>query len=107
MSLAVKHYEDGDINAAHKLITSNLRLVVKIANEFRKAEINLLDLVQEGNTGLMQAVKKYNPYKGVKLSSYSAWWIKAYILKFLLDNESQVKIATTASQKKLLLQFAI
>lgn len=99
--LAVKHYEDGDINAAHKLITSNLRLVVKIANEFRKAEINLLDLVQEGNTGLMQAVKKYNPYKGVKLSSYSAWWIKAYILKFLLDNESQVKIATTASQRKL------
>lgn len=99
--LAVKHYEDGDINAAHKLITSNLRLVVKIANEFRKADINLLDLVQEGNTGLMQAVKKYNPYKGVKLSSYSAWWIKAYILKFLLDNESQVKIATTASQRKL------
>jgi len=99
--LAVKHYEKGDINAAHKLITSNLRLVVKIANEFRKAQLNLLDLVQEGNTGLMQAVKKFNPYKGVKLSSYSAWWIKAYILKFLLDNESQVKIATTASQRKL------
>lgn len=99
--LAVRHYEDGDIQAAHKLITSNLRLVVKIANEFRKAQINLLDLVQEGNTGLMQAVKKYNPYKGVKLSSYSAWWIRAYILKFLLDNEGQVRIATTAAQRKL------
>jgi RNA polymerase sigma-32 factor len=99
--LAVKHHEAGDINAAHKLITSNLRLVVKIANEFRKSQTNLLDLVQEGNTGLMQAVKKFNPYKGVKLSSYSAWWIRAYILKFLLDNESQVKIATTAAQRKL------
>ncbi|MDB2447008.1 RNA polymerase factor sigma-32 [bacterium] len=99
--LAVKHHEDGDITAAHKLITSNLRLVVKIANDFRKAQTNLLDLVQEGNTGLMQAVKKFNPYKGVKLSSYSAWWIRAYILKFLLDHESQVKIATTAAQRKL------
>lgn len=99
--LAVSHFEKDDINAAHKLITSNLRLVVKIANEFSKSQTNLLDLVQEGNTGLMQAVKKFNPYKGVKLSSYSAWWIRAYILKFLLDNESQVKIATTASQRKL------
>jgi RNA polymerase sigma-32 factor len=75
--------------------------VVIIANEFRKAQSNLLDLVQEGNYGLMQAVKKYNPYKGVKLSSYGAWWIKAYILKYLLDNNGQVKIATTASQRKL------
>lgn len=99
--LAQKHHEDGDIAAAHRLITSNLRLVVKIANDFRKVQTNLLDLIQEGNTGLMQAVKKFNPYKGVKLSSYSAWWIRAYILKFLLDNESQVKIATTAAQRKL------
>ena len=101
LELAKKHFDEGDVAAAHRLITSNLRLVVKIANEFRKAQSNLLDLVQEGNYGLMQAVKKYNPYKGVRLSSYGAWWIKAYILKYLLDNNGQVKIATTASQRKL------
>ena len=99
--LAKKHFEEGDIQAAHRLITSNLRLVVKIANDFRKAQANLLDLIQEGNYGLMQAVKKFNPYKGVKLSSYSAWWIRAYILKYLMDHTSQVKIATTAAQRKL------
>ncbi len=99
--LAVKHFEDGDINAAHRLITSNLRLVVKIANDFRRAQNNLLDLIQEGNYGLMQAVKKFNPYKGVKLSSYAAWWIRAYILKHIMDNKSQVKIGTTAAQRKL------
>lgn len=101
LELAKKHFDEGDVAAAHRLITSNLRLVVKIANEFRKAQSNLLDLVQEGNYGLMQAVKKFNPYKGVRLSSYGAWWIKAYILKYLLDNNGQVKIATTASQRKL------
>lgn len=101
LELAKRHFDEGDVAAAHRLITSNLRLVVKIANEFRKAQSNLLDLVQEGNYGLMQAVKKYNPYKGVRLSSYGAWWIKAYILKYLLDNNGQVKIATTASQRKL------
>lgn len=99
--LAVKHFEDGDINAAHRLITSNLRLVVKIANDFRQAQIGLLDLIQEGNYGLMQAVKRFNPYKGVKLSSYSAWWIRAYILKIIMDSKSQVKIGTTAAQRKL------
>ena len=99
--LAKKHYENKDIKAAHRLITSNLRLVVKIANEFRRSQTNLLDLIQEGNYGLMQAVKRFNPYKGVKLSSYAAWWIRAYILKYLLDNQGQVKIATTAVQRKL------
>ncbi len=98
---ALKHFEGGDISAAHRLVTSNLRLVVKIANEFRQAQSNLLDLVQEGNYGLMQAVKKFNPYKGVKLSSYAAWWIRAYILKYIMDNRSQVKIGTTAAQRKL------
>lgn len=101
LELARKHFEDEDIPSAHRLITSNLRLVVKIANDFRKAQASLLDLIQEGNYGLMQAVKKFNPYKGVKLSSYAAWWIRAYILKYLLDNKSQVKIATTAAQRKL------
>lgn len=98
---ALLHHEHGDIAAAHRLVTSNLRLVVKIANEFRHAQTNLLDLIQEGNYGLMQAVKKYNPYKGVKLSSYAAWWIRAYILKHIMDNKSQVKIGTTAAQRKL------
>ena len=101
LELARKHFEDEDIPSAHRLITSNLRLVVKIANDFRKAQASLLDLIQEGNYGLMQAVKKFNPYKGVKLSSYAAWWIRAYILKYLMDNNSQVKIATTASQRKI------
>jgi RNA polymerase sigma-32 factor len=101
LELARKQFEQGDIAAAHRLVTSNLRLVVKIANDFRQAQVNLLDLIQEGNYGLMQAVKKYNPYKGVKLSSYAAWWIRAYILKFIMDNKSQVKIGTTAAQRKL------
>ena len=101
LELAKSHFEENDIKAAHRLITSNLRLVVKIANEFRRAQANLLDLIQEGNYGLMQAVKRFNPYKGVKLSSYAAWWIRAYILKYLMDNRSQVKIATTAIQRKL------
>ena len=99
--LAVKHFEKQDVGSAHRLVTSNLRLVVKIANEFRNAKTNILDLIQEGNYGLIQAVKKFNPYKGVKLSSYSAWWIKAYILKHLMDNQSQVRIGTTAAQRKL------
>src|SRR3989338_4852166 len=101
LELARQHYEESDIKAAHRLITANLRFVVKIANEFRRAQVNVLDLIQEGNYGLMQAVKKFNPYKGVKLSSYAAWWIRAYILKYLMDNRSQVKIATTAAQRKL------
>ena len=99
--LAVRHFEEGDVHAAHRLITSNLRLVVKIANDFRRAQENTLDLIQEGNYGLMQAVKRYNPYKGVKLSSYAAWWIRAYILKYLMDNKSLVKMGTTAAQRKL------
>ncbi len=98
---ARQHFEDEDITAAHRLVTSNLRLVVKIANDFRQAQVNMLDLIQEGNYGLMQAVKKFNPYKGVKLSSYAAWWIRAFILKHIMDNKSQVKIGTTAAQRKL------
>ena len=99
--LAVQQYEQNDRDAAQRLITSNLRLVVKIANEFRTGSTSVLDLIQEGNYGLMQAVKKFNPYKKVKLSSYAAWWIRAYILKFLMDARSQVRIATTAAQRKL------
>jgi RNA polymerase sigma-32 factor len=99
--LAVHFYETGDLLAARRLIEANLRLVVKIAHEYRRAYRNLLDLVQEGNVGLMQAVKKYDPYRGVKLSSYAAWWIRAYILKFILNNWRLVKIGTTQAQRKL------
>jgi RNA polymerase sigma-32 factor len=100
-ALAVKYLETGDLEAAKRLVTSNLRLVVKIAHEYRRAHRNLLDLIQEGNVGLVQAVKKYDPYRGVKLSSYAAWWIRAYMLKFILNNWRLVKIGTTQAQRKL------
>src|SRR5262249_40123220 len=100
-TLAVEYYERRDVVAARKLVEANLRLVVKIAHEYRRAHRTLLDLIQEGNVGLMQAVKKYDPYRGVKLSSYAAWWIRAYILKFILNNWRLVKIGTTQAQRKL------
>ncbi len=93
--------ETGDIEIAKSLVQANLRLVVKIAMEYRYAYNNILDLIQEGNIGLMKAVSKYDPTKGAKLSYYSSWWIRSFILKFILDNFSLVKIGTTAEQKKL------
>lgn len=99
--LAVRYFEKGDVEAAKRLVTSNLRLVVKIAYDYRQAYKNILDIVQEGNIGLMQAVKKYDPYKGVKLSSYAAWWIRAYILRYILNNHRLVKVGTTQAQRKL------
>ena len=100
-ALAVKYLETQDVDAARKLVTTNLRLVVKIAYEYRRAYKNIMDLIQEGNIGLMQAVKKYDPYRGVKLSSYSAWWIRAYILRFIVNNWRLVKLGTTQAQRKL------
>ena len=99
--LAVRWVEHGDQDAAKKLVTSNLRLVVKIANEYRRGYQNLLDLVQEGNVGLIKAVQKFDPYRGVKLSTYSGWWIRAYVLKHILNNWRLVKIGTTQNQRKL------
>jgi RNA polymerase sigma-32 factor len=94
--------EEDDMEAAYQLVTSNLRLVVKIALEFQRVWMqNLLDLIQEGNIGLMQAVKKFDPYKNVKFSYYASFWIKAYILKFIMDNWRLVKIGTTQGQRKL------
>jgi len=93
--------ETGDIEVAKKLVMANLRLVVKIAMEYRSAYKNVMDLIQEGNIGLMKAVSKYDPSKGAKLSYYASWWIKSYILKFILDNFRLIKIGTTAEQKKL------
>ena len=80
---------------------ANLRLVVKIALEYKNAYKNVMDLIQEGNIGLMKAVSKYDPAKGAKLSYYASWWIRSYILKFILDNFRLVKIGTTQEQKKL------
>jgi RNA polymerase sigma-32 factor len=100
--LATRYRETGDEASAYKLTTSNLRLVIKIAMEFQKYWMkNLLDLIQEGNIGLMQAIKKFDPYRGIKLSYYASFWIKAYILKFIMDNWKLVKIGTTQSQRKL------
>jgi RNA polymerase sigma-32 factor len=93
--------ETGDIEVAKQLVLANLRLVVKIAMEYRYAYQNILDLIQEGNIGLMKAVSKFNPEKGAKLSYYASWWIRSYILKYILDNFRLVKIGTTSDQKKL------
>ncbi len=100
--LAVRYVEEGDRDAAYRLVTANLRLVVKIALQFQRTWMNnLLDLIQEGNIGLMQAVKKFDPYRGIRLSSYASFWIKAYILKFILDNWRLVKIGKTQAERKL------
>lgn len=100
--LAIRYHEEKDPQAAYKLVTANLRLVVKVAMDFQKYWMqNFLDLVQEGNVGLVQAVKKFDPYRGVKFSYYAAYWIRAYILKFIMDNWRLVKIGTTQTQRKL------
>ncbi len=99
--LAVKYRKYNEIQAAHKLITSNLRFVVKVAFEYKSYGVKLLDLIQEGNIGLMMAVKKFNPYKGYRFISYAIWWIRAYIQNFIIKTWSLVKIGTTQAQKKL------
>lgn len=105
--LAIRYREKNDQAAAHKLVVSNLRLVVKIAMDFHRYWMkNLLDLIQEGNVGLMQAVRKFDPYKGIKFSYYASFWIKAYILKFIMENWKLVKIGTTQAQRKLFFNLA-
>jgi RNA polymerase sigma-32 factor len=100
--LAIRYREKSDMEAGYKLITANLRLVVKIAMDFQRYWMqNLMDLIQEGNVGLMQAVKKFDPYRGYKFSYYASFWIKAYIIKFIMDNWKLVKIGTTQAQRKL------
>ena len=93
-----KHHDPAD---AYKLVTANLRLVVKIANEFARASRNLLDLIQEGNVGLMEAVKNFDPYRGIRFPSYAVWWVRAYIYRYLINNWRLVKIGTTQAQRKL------
>ena len=85
-ALAVRWVEDGDEDAGRQLVLANLRLVVKIAMEYRRAWTNVLDLIQSGNVGLLEAVQRFDPYKGVKLTSYAVYWIRAYILKYIMDN---------------------
>lgn len=99
--LAVKYKEYGDVQAAYKLVTSNLRLVVMIAREYQKAFKNLLDLIQEGNMGLMEAVKNFDPYRGVRFPSYAVWWIRAYMIRYIMNDWRMVKIGTTQAQRKL------
>jgi len=101
LALARNYRDTQDPKLAYRLVTANLRLVVKIAWEYRRAAFNLLDLIQEGNVGLMQGVKKYDPERGVKLSSYVAWWIRAYIIRHLMDNWRMVKLGTTQAQRKI------
>ena len=100
--LSIRFRESGDPNAAYRLVSSNLRLVVKVAMDFQKYWMqNFMDLIQEGNVGLVQATKKFDPYRGVKFSYYAAYWIRAYVLKFIMDNWRLVKIGTTQAQRKL------
>jgi RNA polymerase sigma-32 factor len=99
--LARRWVEHEDVEAARMLVVSNLRLVVKIAMEYRRAWTNALDLIQEGNVGLMEAVQRFDPYQGVKLSTYAVYWIRAYILKYILDNMRSVRLGTTRAQRKL------
>jgi len=100
-ALALRWTEQGDVEAARRLVLSNLRLVVKIAMEYRRAWTNTLDLIQEGNLGLLQAVQRFDPYAGTKLASYAAYWIRAYILKYLMDNIRLVKLGGTRAERKL------
>jgi RNA polymerase sigma-32 factor len=99
--LAVQLKKYNNVEAAEKLIVSNLRFVVKIAHEYRSYGFKLADLIQEGNVGLIHAVKKFDPYKGYRLISYAVWWIRAYIQNYLIKSWSIVKIGTTQAQRKL------
>jgi RNA polymerase sigma-32 factor len=99
--LAMKYKKDGDLETARKLITHNLRFVIKIANEYKDYGMNILDLIQEGNIGLMKAVQRFDPTKGYRLISYAVWWIRAYIQNYIIRTHSLIKLGTTEAQRKL------
>ena len=101
MELTYRFRAEGDLEAAHRLITANLRFVVKVAGEYRSYGMKMLDLIQEGNIGLMMAVRKFDPAKGVRLISYAVWWIRAYIQNHIISAWSLLKIGTTQAQRKL------
>ncbi len=100
--LAIRYKETGDLESAYKLTTANLMLVIKITMTFKREWQNMMDLIQEGNVGLMKAVKNFDPFRGVRLSAYATWWIKSYILKHILDNWRLVRVGTTNARRKLL-----
>jgi RNA polymerase sigma-32 factor len=99
--LAVRYRDTGDVAAAKRLVTANLRLVVKLAHEYKRAHHDLRDLIQEGNVGLMQALDKFDPDRGIRFPSYAAWWIRAYMLRYVVSDFSLVKIGTSPMQRKL------
>lgn len=99
--LAVRHREHGDLEAARKLIVSNLKFVVRVANEYKNYNVNMMDIIQEGNIGLMKAVRGFDPTKGYRLISYAVWWIRAYIQNHVMKTWSLVKVGTNQSQRKL------
>jgi RNA polymerase sigma-32 factor len=104
--LAREYGRDGDTRAAHRLVTANLRFVVKVAYEYRSYGFRMADLIQEGNIGLMKAVQKFDPDKGIRLISYGVWWIRAYIQNYILRSWSLVKLGTTQAQRKLFFSLA-
>ena len=104
--LAVELRKENSLAAAEKLVVSNLRFVVKVAHEYRSYRMKLADLIQEGNIGLMHAVKKFDPYKGYRLISYAVWWIRAYIQNYVIKSWSIVKIGTTQAQRKLFFKMS-
>ena len=99
--LAVKYRDEGDLDAAKKLVSANLKFVVKVANEYKNYGVNMMDVIQEGNIGLMNAVKGFDPTKGYRLISYAVWWIRAYIQNYLMKSWSLVKVGTNQAQRKL------
>jgi RNA polymerase sigma-32 factor len=105
-SLAIKYRDNKDLEAAYQLVSCNLWLVVKIARDYERAARSFLDLIQEGNIGLMEAVKNFDPYRGVRFPSYAVWWIKAYIIRYIIANWRLVKIGTTQAQRKLFFRLS-
>lgn len=103
--IAKKYYENKDPQAAEILVKSNLRFVVKVAAEYSKFGSKMIDLIQEGNVGLLHALKEFNPYKGTRLITYAVWWIRGYIQEYLMKQYSMVKIGTTQNQRKLFYQL--
>jgi RNA polymerase sigma-32 factor len=99
--IALRYFHHHDPEAAVRLVTANLRLVVIVAREYQRAFHNLLDLIQEGNVGLLEAVKQFDPYRGVRFPSYAVWWIRAYVIRYVMNNFRLVKVGTTQAQRRL------
>jgi RNA polymerase sigma-32 factor len=99
--IALRYFHDKEPDAAMRLVTANLRLVVVVAREYQRAFHNLLDLIQEGNVGLLEAVKQFDPYRGVRFPSYAVWWIRAYVIRYVMNNFRLVKVGTTQAQRRL------